>query len=239
MAGDPPPIVSTTDLFFDVMTVSPGEMFVRYGKPLVFLLCLVPLVVLISRGISGALGPNPVEAITHFTGDWTLRLLLVTLAVTPLRRMTGQAWLIRFRRMLGLFTFFYAVLHLMTYLWLDQFFAWGAIAEDVLKRPYITVGFAAFILMVPLAITSTQGWIRRLGRRWKALHRAVYVIGVLGVLHYLWLVKADILEPVIYGIVLLVLLALRIPGIRLPVRRGALSPLASMSPGRTRGHAPP
>jgi methionine sulfoxide reductase heme-binding subunit len=214
-------------------------MFVRYGKPLVFLLCLVPLGVLFSRGMNGALGPNPVEAITHFTGEWTLRLLLVTLAVTPLRRLTGQAWLLRFRRMLGLFTFFYAVLHLMTYLWLDQFFAWGAIAEDVLKRPYITVGFAAFLLMVPLAITSTQGWIRRLGRRWKTLHRAVYVIGVLGVLHYLWLVKADILEPVIYGIVLLVLLAFRIPGVRFPARQGALSPLAPMTPGRTRDHAPP
>ncbi|MFB1486996.1 MULTISPECIES: sulfite oxidase heme-binding subunit YedZ [unclassified Thiocapsa] len=187
------------------------EMLVRYGKPLVFLLCLVPLGVLIARGTSGALGPNPVEAITHFTGDWTLRLLLVTLAVTPLRRLTGQAWLVRYRRMLGLFAFFYAVLHVLTYLWLDRFFDLGTIAEDVLKRPYITVGFAAFVLMVPLAITSTQGWIRRLGRRWKRLHRAVYAIGVLGVLHYLWLVKADLLEPAIYGGILAVLLGMRVP----------------------------
>ncbi len=193
-------------------------MVVRYGKPLVFLLCLVPFGVLIARGVSGALGPNPVEAITHFTGDWTLRLLLVTLAVTPLRRLTGQAWLVRFRRMLGLFTFFYAVLHVTTYLWLDRYFELGTIAEDVLKRPYITVGFAAFVLMVPLAITSTQGWIRRLGRRWKTLHRAVYAIGLLGVLHYLWLVKADLMEPAIYGVILVVLLGLRVPWVDLSMR---------------------
>ncbi|CRI67639.1 Sulfoxide reductase, heme-binding subunit YedZ [Thiocapsa sp. KS1] len=193
-------------------------MFVRYGKPLVFLLCLVPFGVLIARGASGALGPNPVEAITHFTGDWTLRLLLATLAITPLRRLTGQVWLVRYRRMLGLFAFFYAVLHVTTYLWLDRFFDLGTIAEDVLKRPYITVGFAAFVLMVPLAITSTQGWIRRLGRRWKTLHRAVYAIGVLGVLHYLWLVKADLLQPVIYGVILAVLLGMRVPWRDLAVR---------------------
>ena len=195
-----------------------SEILVRYGKPLGFLLCLVPLGLLISRGASGALGPNPVEVITHFTGDWTLRLLLVTLAVTPLRRLTGQAWLVRFRRMLGLFAFFYAVLHFTTYLWLDRFFDLGTIAEDVLKRPYITVGFAAFVLMVPLAITSTQDWIRRLGRRWKRLHRAVYAIGVLGVLHYLWLVKADLLEPAIYAIILAVLLGLRVPWADLAAR---------------------
>ncbi|NCC26945.1 MAG: sulfoxide reductase heme-binding subunit YedZ [Gammaproteobacteria bacterium] len=195
-----------------------SEILVRYGKPLGFLLCLVPLGLLISRGASGALGPNPVEAITHFTGDWTLRLLLATLAMTPLRRLTGQAGLVRFRRMLGLFAFFYAVLHFTTYLWLDRFFELGTIAEDVLKRPYITVGFAAFVLMVPLAITSTQGWIRRLGRRWKRLHRAVYAIGVLGVLHYLWLVKADLLEPAIYAIILAVLLGLRVPWVALATR---------------------
>lgn len=208
-------------------------MSVRYGKPLVFLLCLVPLGVLIGRGASGALGPNPVEAITHFTGDWTLRLLLVTLAVTPLRRLTGQAWLVRFRRMLGLFAFFYAVLHFTTYLWLDRYFDLGTIAEDVLKRPYITVGFAAFVLMVPLAITSTQGWIRRLGRRWKMLHRAVYAIGVLGVLHYLWLVKADLLEPAIYAIILAVLLGLRVPWADLSARlRSAMRRRSWMAPER-------
>jgi sulfoxide reductase heme-binding subunit YedZ len=195
-----------------------GEQLVCYGKPLVFLICLVPFGVLIARGASGALGPNPVEAITHFTGDWTLRLLLVTLAITPLRRLTAQVWLVRYRRMLGLFSFFYAVLHFTTYLWLDRFFDLGTIAEDVLKRPYITVGFAAFVLMVPLAITSTQGWIRRLGRRWKRLHRAVYAIGVLGVLHYLWLVKADLLEPAIYGGILAVLLGLRVPWVDIATR---------------------
>lgn len=208
-------------------------MLVRYGKPLVFLLCLVPLGVLIARGASGGLGPNPVEAITHFTGDWTLRLLLATLAITPLRRLTGQVWLVRFRRMLGLFTFFYAVLHVLTYLWLDRFFDLGTIAEDVLKRPYITVGFAAFVLMVPLAITSTQGWIRRLGRRWKRLHRAVYAIGVLGVLHYLWLVKADLLEPAVYGIILAVLLGMRVPWRDLATRlRSARRRYPWMTPAR-------
>ncbi|WP_093034705.1 sulfite oxidase heme-binding subunit YedZ [Thiocapsa roseopersicina] len=213
--------------------MSRNDMSVRYGKPLVFLLCLVPLGVLIGRGASGALGPNPVEAITHFTGDWTLRLLLVTLAVTPLRRLTGQAWLVRFRRMLGLFAFFYAVLHFTTYLWLDRFFDLGTIAEDVLKRPYITIGFAAFVLMVPLAITSTQGWIRRLGRRWKTLHRAVYAIGVLGVLHYLWLVKADLLEPAIYAIILAVLLGLRVPWADLSARlRSAMRRRSWMAPER-------
>lgn len=194
----------------EVSDMTRVETLVRYGKPLVFLLCLVPFGILIARGSSGALGPNPVEAITHFTGDWTLRILLLTLAVTPLRRLTGQAWIVRYRRMLGLFTFFYAALHVATYLWLDRYFDLGSIAEDVLKRPYITVGFAAFVLMVPLAITSTQGWIRRLGRRWKTLHRAVYALGVLGVLHFLWLVKADLLEPAIYGVILAVLLGLRL-----------------------------
>jgi sulfoxide reductase heme-binding subunit YedZ len=188
-----------------------SDVVIRYGKPFVFLACLVPLGVLVSRGISGSLGPNPVEAMTHFTGDWTLNLLLATLAVTPLRRLTGQVRLIRFRRMLGLFAFFYGALHVTIYLWLDQFFDAGAILEDVLKRPYITVGFAAFVLMVPLAITSTQGWIRRLGRRWKTLHRAVYAIAILGVVHYLWLVKADLLEPAIYGVILAVMLAFRVP----------------------------
>lgn len=210
-----------------------GEMLVRFGKPLVFVLCLVPLGVLIARGASGALGANPVEAITHFTGDWTLRFLLATLAVTPFRRLTGQAWLTRFRRMLGLFAFLYAVLHVATYLWLDRQFDLGTIADDVLKRPYITVGFAAFVLMVPLAITSTQGWIRRLGRRWKTLHRAVYAIGVLGVLHYLWLVKADLLEPAIYGVVLAVLLGMRLPWRGLAARlRSARPRHPGMTPER-------
>jgi sulfoxide reductase heme-binding subunit YedZ len=213
-----------------VVTDSPNRL-VRYGKPLVFLLCLTPLAWLVLRGFTGALGPNPVEAVTHFTGDWTLRLLLVTLAVTPLRRITGAGSLLRFRRMLGLFAFFYASLHLLTYLWLDQFFDFSAIVEDVLKRPYITVGFAAFLLMVPLAATSTRGMVRRLGRRWKTLHRAVYVIALLGVLHFLWLVKADITEPMIYGLILAILLAFRLPFVRLRdfLRRGPRDEAASLN----------
>jgi sulfoxide reductase heme-binding subunit YedZ len=181
------------------------------AKPALFVACLLPLALLVWRVVDGSAGPNPVEAITHATGDWALRVLLATLAVTPLRRLTGWSWLVRLRRMLGLYAFFYAALHFAAYLWLDQFFDWQAIVADIAKRPYITVGFAALVLMVPLAVTSTRGWIRRLGPRWKQLHRLVYTIGVLGVLHYLWLVKADLLEPAIYAAVLAVLLALRLP----------------------------
>ncbi|NBC12703.1 MAG: sulfoxide reductase heme-binding subunit YedZ [Gammaproteobacteria bacterium] len=187
------------------------DRIVRRVKPALFAACLLPFVLLVWRTLDGSIGPNPVEAITHDTGDWALRLLLVTLAVTPLRRLTGWAWLVRLRRMLGLYAFFYAVLHFTTYLWLDQFFDWQAVVADIAKRPYITVGFAALVLMVPLAVTSTKGWLRRLGYRWKRLHRLVYAIGVLAVLHYLWLVKADWLEPAIYAGVLAVLLAARLP----------------------------
>lgn len=195
------------------MSANPDLM--RLAKPLVFLLCLIPLGLLIWRAFDGALGANPVESITHATGEWALRMLLITLALTPLRMLLGRAWPIRFRRMLGLFAFFYAALHLTTYLWLDQFFVLAAIVEDVVKRPYITVGFAAFVLMLPLAITSTQGWIRRLGRRWKTLHRAVYAVAILAVLHHLWLVKADLLEPLIHALILAVLLLARVPWSRL------------------------
>lgn len=180
-------------------------------KPVLFAACLLPLLLLVWRLVDGTVGPNPVEVITHDTGDWALRLLLATLAVTPLRRLTGWPWLVRLRRMLGLFAFCYAMLHFTTYLWLDQFFDWQAILADIVKRPYITVGFAALLLMLPLAVTSTKGWQRRLGARWKQLHRLVYAIGVLAVLHYLWLVKADLLEPAIYAGVLAVLLAARMP----------------------------
>ena len=188
---------------------------VRYGKPLVFLLCLLPLALLVWRIAAGRLGANPVEAVLHFTGAWGLRLLLVTLAITPLRRLTGRGWLLRFRRMLGLFAFFYVVLHVTVYLVLDRGLAWDEIVTDLSKRPYIMVGFAAFVLLVPLAVTSTRGWVRRLGRRWQLLHRSVYLIAVLGVLHFLWLVKADLREPLIYAAVLAVLLAARVPWPRL------------------------
>ena len=161
-------------------------------------------------GGSGGLGANPIEFITRSTGTWTLVGLLLTLSVTPMRRLSGRADLIRYRRMLGLFSFFYACLHFVTYIWLDQFFDLTAIARDIVKRPFITVGFIAFVLLVPLAVTSTQTMMRRLGRRWQLLHRLVYPIALLAVVHYLWLVKKDLTSPLIYGTVAVVLLVLRL-----------------------------
>jgi len=178
-------------------------------KSLVFIACLLPLVFGIQAGFTDQLGANPIEEITHRTGDWTLRLLLITLAVTPARRLFGWGWPLRVRRMLGLFTFFYASLHLLTYFVLDQFFDWDEIFKDIIKRPYITIGFSAFVLLVPLAITSTNGMMRRLGKRWGQLHQLVYIIAVFGVLHYLWLVKADYLLPLIHAAILLTLLLVR------------------------------
>lgn len=181
-------------------------------KTALFIACLLPLSYLTWRAFTGGLGANPIEAISRDTGAWTLRLLLATLAITPLRRLSGRAGLIRYRRMLGLFAFFYACLHLLAYVVLDQFFAWHAIAADILKRPYLTVGALAFALLVPLALTSTQAMMRRLGgRRWQRLHRLVYPAAVLGVLHYLWLVKADLREPLLYAFALAILLLLRLP----------------------------
>jgi len=176
----------------------------------VFALCLSPGFLLIWKGFNGGLGANPIEFITHATGDWTLRFLAVTLAVTPLRKLLRLPELVRFRRMLGLFAFFYACLHFMTYLWLDKFFAWPEITKDVVKRPFITAGFTAFVMLIPLAITSTAGWIRRLGgKRWQMIHRLIYVSAVAGVVHYYWLVKSDITRPVFYGIIVALLLAYR------------------------------
>jgi len=179
-------------------------------KPLLFLACLIPLGLLAWRGYGNHLGANPIEAITHETGLWTLRLLLITLLVTPLRRLTGWNAVQRVRRMLGLFAFFYGTLHFMTYVWLDQFFIWGDIVHDVMKRPFITVGFGAYLLLLPLAATSTNVMMKRLGRRWQTLHRLAYAIPALGVLHYLWLVKADIDPPLMYGVLLSVLLGTRL-----------------------------
>lgn len=179
-------------------------------KPLVFLLCLLPLAELLWRGYGGALGANPVETLEHASGDWALRSLLLTLAATPLRQWTGWTWPLRLRRMLGLYTFFYASVHAALYFVLDlelDFFMLGA---EIVKRPYLTVGFTAWALLVPLAVTSTDRMIRRLGRRWKTLHRSVYAIGVLGVLHYLWLVKADVREPLLYAAILAGLLGWRV-----------------------------
>ena len=183
-------------------------------KPLVFVLCLLPLALLGWDGYMDRLGANPIETITHATGDWTLRFLLVALLMTPLRRGFDWAWPIRIRRMLGLFAFFYATLHLFTYLWLDQFFDWGEIVLDVLDRPFITVGMLAYVLLLPLAATSNRYMTRRLGRRWKALHRLAYVVPALGVLHFWWLVKADVREPLLYGVLLALLLILRLPALR-------------------------
>lgn len=183
----------------------------RNPKVWIALLCLLPLVRLIVLGVGGGLGANPIEFITRSTGTWALVGLLVTLSVTPLRRLTGRADLVRYRRMLGLFTFFYASLHFVTYIWLDQFFDPAAIARDIVKRPFITVGFTAFVLLIPLALTSTQAMMRRLGRRWQLLHRLIYFIAMLGVIHYLWLVKKDLTDPLIYGGILVLLLAVRLP----------------------------
>lgn len=184
-------------------------------KPLLFLLCLAPLGWLAWRGVNGALGANPIEFITHATGDWTLRFLILTLAITPLRKLFRRPGLIRYRRMLGLFAFFYGCLHLLTYIWLDKFFDVPDMIADVGKRRFITAGAAAFALMIPLAVTSTSGWIRRLGgKRWQALHRLVYVSALVGVVHYYWLVKSDIRKPAAYAAVLGVLLLARVGLIR-------------------------
>ena len=180
-------------------------------KVVVFLLCLIPMVRLGWNAYSNNLGANPIEVITRSTGTWTLVFLLIVLSVSPLRRISGAHWLIRLRRMLGLFAFFHACLHFVTYIWLDQFFEFMEMMRDVIKRPFITVGFISFVLLIPLALTSTSGMIRRLGgRRWQQLHRLVYLTAIGGVIHYLWLVKADQREPLIYGSVLTVLLGYRI-----------------------------
>ena len=184
---------------------------VRLLKPLVFAVSLGPLAHLLVGAWQGSLGANPIETITRSTGLWTLRFMLITLTVTPVRRLSGWNDAIRLRRMLGLFAFFYGSLHLLTYVWLDQFFDWASIVKDVAKRPFITAGFSAYVLLVPLAITSTAGMIRRLGgRRWRRLHRLAYATAALGVVHYWWLVKADIRPPRNYAIVLAVLLLVRV-----------------------------
>jgi sulfoxide reductase heme-binding subunit YedZ len=178
-------------------------------KVVVFLVCLIPLGLLVWNFVQGELGANPIEAVIHTTGDWTLRLLLISLSITPLKIITGNAYWIRFRRMLGLFAFFYATLHLCSYVVLDQFFDWSEIIRDIIKRPYITVGFLAWVLMIPLAITSTRKMMSRLGSRWKRLHKLVYWIAALGVLHFLWLVKADLREPLLHAGILAALLLVR------------------------------
>lgn len=180
-------------------------------KPPLFLACLAPLAYYAWGAQADTLGANPIEAVTRGLGTWALNFLLITLSVTPLRRYSGWAWLGRLRRMLGLFVFFYAALHLGTYLWLDQFFDWTAIAKDIWKRPFITVGMVTFALLLPLAATSNAYAIRNLGgRRWQELHRSVYLIGLLAVLHYSWMVKADVSKPLLYAVMLGILLGLRV-----------------------------
>ena len=179
-------------------------------KPVLFVTCLVPLVLLFFGAINDTLGANPVETMTRETGEWTLRFLLITLLITPARKILNWPWLIKLRRMLGLFVFFYAVMHFLTYIWFDQFFDFNEIVKDIIKRPFITVGFTAFVLLIPLAMTSTNKMMRRLKNNWLKLHKLIYVIAVLGVLHFVWMVKADYLEPTIYGFILFVLLLYRV-----------------------------
>ena len=193
----------------------------KYLKPAIFLLCLIPLLRLSWKAVNSALGANPIQVITFSTGTWTLAFLLITLSITPLRKLTKQYWLIQYRRMLGLFAFFYGCLHFLTYFWLDQFFDLHSIYKDVLKRPFITAGFTAFVLMIPLAVTSTQKAIRKLGKRWQSLHRLIYASAIAGVVHYIWLVKKDVRTPEVYAVVLATLLLYRV-AVWLLKRRAAL-----------------
>jgi sulfoxide reductase heme-binding subunit YedZ len=189
------------------------EAGIRGLKVVVFGLCLAPLgkLALETFGVAGmTLGANPVEELLHRCGLWGLNFLLITLAVTPARQLTGRVWLLRFRRMLGLTSFFYVLLHFLIYIGLDQRFALGPIIEDVTERPYITIGFAALLILLALAVTSTRGMMRRLGRRWKSLHRLVYLAAVLGVWHFYWQVKLDTLDATLYAAALAVLLGFRL-----------------------------
>ncbi|HTS11169.1 MAG TPA: protein-methionine-sulfoxide reductase heme-binding subunit MsrQ [Candidatus Limnocylindrales bacterium] len=183
----------------------------KWTKVVVFLLCLVPLGAVLWRGFHQDLGLNPVQFVEHATGDWILRFLVITLAITPLRKILHLPQLIRFRRMMGLFAFFYACLHFSTWLGVDRYFDWNGILDDISKRPFITVGFTGFVLMIPLAVTSTAGWIRRMGgKRWQLLHRAVYFSAIAGVIHYYWLVKSDVRKPLEYAFLVGILLAWRL-----------------------------
>jgi methionine sulfoxide reductase heme-binding subunit len=188
----------------------------RTGKIIVFILGLVPFFWLGYDGLSDMfrgtirLTANPIEFITHYTGDWTLRLIIIGLFITPLRKTFPRLDIIRYRRMIGLFAFFYGVLHFLTWIWLDKFFDPHEMWADIIKRRYITVGMAAFLMLIPLAITSTRGWIRRLGKRWQLLHRLVYFAAIAGVIHYYWLVKSDIRLPVLYGLFVALVLGWRV-----------------------------
>lgn len=189
----------------------PSILANKWTKRALFPICLVPFGILVWQAFTGNLGPNPVETLQHTTGDWTLRFLVFTLCITPLRKILKQPDLIRFRRMLGLLAFFYACLHFLVYLGPDQNFSLAAMWKDVYKRPFITVGFTAFVLLIPLALTSTAGWIRRLGgRRWQMLHRLIYICAICGVIHYYWMVKSAVIRPLTYGAIVAVLLLWRL-----------------------------
>ncbi len=182
----------------------------RFAKPAVFIVCALPFAWLVFRALTGRLGINPVEDLELTTGIWALRFLVLTLLVTPARRVTGWNRVIQYRRMLGLFAFFYVCVHLAIYIGIDQFFAFDLILKDIVKRPFITMGFTAFVLMIPLAVTSTKGWIRRLGRRWQMLHRLIYISAIAAAVHYLWKVKVMIGSPVYYAVIIAILLAFRV-----------------------------
>ncbi len=195
----------------NISDVSRDQVLRQIVKPLLFIACLLPVSLLLWDGLRDQLGADPIEEITHRTGDWTLRFLLITLTVTPLRRLSGWPGLIRLRRMLGLFAFFYACLHFLTYVSLDQGFDLAFIIEDVVEHKYVLVGFTSFLLLIPLAATSTHGMVRRLGgRRWQQLHKLVYISALGGVIHFLWLVKSDLREPLIYAVLLAVLMGYRL-----------------------------
>ena len=193
-----------------LLITAPSKKQISGIKSFIFLFTLIPLARLIWLGFQDDLSANPIEFIERSTGFWALIILLVTLALTPIKLLTGCAWQVQLRRMLGLFMFFYVCLHIITYIWLDFAFNWVDITKDIVKHPRILVGFAAFVLAIPLAITSNNAMIRRLRERWKQLHQLVYVIAILGVVHFWWLVKKDIREPLLYAVILAILLGIRI-----------------------------
>src|SRR4029078_582708 len=211
--------------------MQPKPSHIRSIKMALCVGCLIPLGHLFWQGFRNHLGANPVEYITHSTGWWALTFILITLSVHQLRRLASMPWLLRFRRLLGLFAFFYASLHFVTYLWLDQFFDWRDIVKDIGKRPFILLGFSAFVLLIPLAITSTNAMVKRLGaKRWQALHRSIYVLSAVAVAHFWWLVKKDITEPFMFAVVLALLLIVRL--LYLLKQQRSASPA-----GRTRSQA--
>lgn len=218
----------------------PSNQAVLRIKIILFLACLIPLLRLAAAGLNHELGADPVETLTRSTGTWTLNFLFFTIAVTPLRKLTGWHWLVRLRRMVALYAFFYACLHFATYLVFDQYFDWPGIAKDIAKRPYIAAGFFAFVLLIPLALTSTNGMMKRLGgRRWQMLHRLTYPIVIAGVLHYLWLVKRDITYPGLYIIVLCALLCARLLAPRKAVAKHGAHPISGLGGGGVGSPAAP